>query len=167
LDVAHELRLGDPGVGYQRDAIELAGFGDVLLSGREREERDARPPGLSALPKRAIADQHPLWRPWTRTAVVSPTARCPSWARGLYSAAEMINHTADLVSDFAGIVHDNERRWRVFRARTEELAATFETKLTSHDKEPSDGSGTRLATRTGNSDGQTLVMSSGKPDAWR
>ena len=47
-------------------------------------------------------------------------------ARRLYSAAEMIDHVADLFSDFAGIVHDNERRWRVFRARVQEYAATLE-----------------------------------------
>lgn len=38
------------------------------------------------------------------------------------SAAEMIDHAADLLSDFAGLVHDNERRWRVFRARVEHAA---------------------------------------------
>ena len=47
-------------------------------------------------------------------------------ARRLYSAAEMIDHAADLFSEFAGIVHDNERRWRVFRARVQEYAATLE-----------------------------------------
>ena len=39
------------------------------------------------------------------------------------SAAEMIDHAADLLSDFAGLVHDNERRWRVFRTRVETAAA--------------------------------------------
>lgn len=40
----------------------------------------------------------------------------------VYSAAEMIDHAADLLSDFASLVHDNERRWRVFRARVEHTA---------------------------------------------
>lgn len=44
-------------------------------------------------------------------------------ARLLHSAAEMIDHAADLLSDFASLVHDNERRWRVFRARVEQVAA--------------------------------------------
>lgn len=35
----------------------------------------------------------------------------------LYSAAELIGHAADLCSESAGLVHDNERRWRVFRER--------------------------------------------------
>ncbi len=38
-----------------------------------------------------------------------------------YSAAELIGHAADLCSDSAGLVHDNERRWRVFRRRAQEL----------------------------------------------
>jgi hypothetical protein len=39
------------------------------------------------------------------------------------SAAEMIDHAADLLSEFAGLVHDNERRWRVFHARVEQIVA--------------------------------------------
>jgi hypothetical protein len=41
--------------------------------------------------------------------------------RRLYSAAELIARAADLCSDSAGLVHDNERRWRVFRARVDEV----------------------------------------------
>lgn len=41
--------------------------------------------------------------------------------RRLYSAAEMLNHAADLFSESAGLDNDNERRWRVFRARVLEL----------------------------------------------
>ena len=47
----------------------------------------------------------------------------------LYSSAEMIDHAADLFSEFAGIVHDNERRWRVFRARVVDYAATLEHRV--------------------------------------
>ena len=36
-------------------------------------------------------------------------------SRRLHSAAELIDHAADLCSHSAGLVHDNERRWRVFR----------------------------------------------------
>lgn len=41
----------------------------------------------------------------------------------IYSAAELISHAADLCSDSAGLVHDNERRWRTFRQRVSTLAA--------------------------------------------
>jgi hypothetical protein len=44
--------------------------------------------------------------------------------RYVYSAAELIDHAADLLSDSAGLVHDNERRWRVFRTRVLDLVAT-------------------------------------------
>jgi hypothetical protein len=33
-----------------------------------------------------------------------------------YAAAEMIDHASDLLGQFAALVHDNERRWRVFHA---------------------------------------------------
>jgi hypothetical protein len=39
----------------------------------------------------------------------------------LHSAAELINRAADLCSDSAGLVNDNERRWRVFRQRVTEI----------------------------------------------
>jgi len=40
----------------------------------------------------------------------------------VHSAAEMIDHAADLLSEFAGLIHDNERRWRVFRTRVQAAA---------------------------------------------
>ena len=42
-------------------------------------------------------------------------------AARLYSAAEIIGHAADLCCDSAGAEHDSERRWRVFRARVDEV----------------------------------------------
>jgi hypothetical protein len=63
---------------------------------------------------------------FTPAAVRADIADHHASARRLYSAAEMIDHAADLFSEFAGIVHDNERRWRVFRARVQEYAATLE-----------------------------------------
>ncbi len=57
------------------------------------------------------------------TAVRADLAGDNLSSRRLYSAAEMIDHAADLFSEFAGIVHDNERRWHVFRARVEQIVA--------------------------------------------
>ena len=39
----------------------------------------------------------------------------------LHSAAELANHAADLASESAGLVNDNERRWRVFREHVREV----------------------------------------------
>jgi len=39
----------------------------------------------------------------------------------LYSAAELIDRASDLLSESAGLVHDNERRWRIFRSRVRQL----------------------------------------------
>lgn len=41
----------------------------------------------------------------------------------LHSAVELIGRAADLLSDSAGLVRDNERRWRIFRVRVEALVA--------------------------------------------
>ncbi|MFE1409318.1 hypothetical protein ACFW6F_00615 [Streptomyces sp. NPDC058746] len=39
----------------------------------------------------------------------------------LYSASELLDRAADLMLESATLVHDNERRWRIFRARVREL----------------------------------------------
>jgi hypothetical protein len=44
----------------------------------------------------------------------------------VYAATELIDRAADLLSDSAGLVHENERRWRVFRARVVALTAATE-----------------------------------------
>jgi len=41
----------------------------------------------------------------------------------LHSAAELLDRAADLAAESAGLVHDNERRWRVFRARVAAIVA--------------------------------------------
>lgn len=46
-------------------------------------------------------------------------------AARLFSAAEMIDHAADLLGAFATVVHDNERRWRVFRLRVGRIVAAM------------------------------------------
>jgi hypothetical protein len=51
-------------------------------------------------------------------------------AARLYSAAELISHAADLCSDSAGLVHDNERRWRTFRQRVGDVLAAVQHDVT-------------------------------------
>ena len=41
----------------------------------------------------------------------------------LHAACDLIDHAGDLAAQSAALVHANERRWRVFRQRVEELAA--------------------------------------------
>lgn len=41
----------------------------------------------------------------------------------LYSASELIDRAADLLAESATLVHENERRWRVFGRRVRELQA--------------------------------------------
>ena len=49
----------------------------------------------------------------------------PRWdPRYLHSAAELLDHAADLAAESAALVHNNERRWRVFRRAVEALATT-------------------------------------------
>jgi hypothetical protein len=62
---------------------------------------------------------------FTPAAVRADLASGHASARRLSSAAEMIDHAADLFSEFGGIVHDNERRWRIFRSRVQDYVASL------------------------------------------
>ncbi len=42
----------------------------------------------------------------------------------LYSASELIDRAADLIAESATLVHENERRWRVFSERVRELRSS-------------------------------------------
>jgi len=39
----------------------------------------------------------------------------------LYSAAELINHATDLSAASSVLTHENERRWRIFHQRLEQI----------------------------------------------
>jgi len=39
----------------------------------------------------------------------------------LHSACDLIDHGSDLAADSAALVHENERRWRVFRQRIDQM----------------------------------------------
>jgi hypothetical protein len=41
----------------------------------------------------------------------------------LYAAAELINHAADLAAASSVLTHQNERRWRIFHERIEQITA--------------------------------------------
>jgi hypothetical protein len=42
----------------------------------------------------------------------------------LFSAAEMINHAADMSAASSVLTHENERRWRIFHERVEQIGAS-------------------------------------------
>lgn len=54
-------------------------------------------------------------------AIRKDLAGIRSYPAYLYSAKELIDRAADLITETASLVHDNERRWRVFRQKVEQL----------------------------------------------
>ncbi len=64
-----------------------------------------------------VLDRLDLSPPGLRADIEGPRAS----PRFVHSAVELMDRAADLLSDSAGLVHDNERRWRVFRERVETL----------------------------------------------
>jgi hypothetical protein len=57
-------------------------------------------------------------------------------AARLHSAAELVGHAADLLSDSAGLVHDNEPRWRRFRERVVALVRELDARDTAQPASP-------------------------------
>jgi hypothetical protein len=57
---------------------------------------------------------------FTPAAVRADLAGARVSPRRLHSAAEVISRAADLCCESSRLVHDNERRWRVFRERADE-----------------------------------------------
>jgi hypothetical protein len=58
--------------------------------------------------------------PQALRADLAGARRSPAY---LYSASELIDRAADLIVESATLVHENERRWRVFGERVAALLA--------------------------------------------
>jgi hypothetical protein len=78
---------------------------------------------IATVIKRAleILDRVDFVPPTIRTDLSGPRV-CP---RYLYAASELIARAADMVSEAACLVHDNERRWRVFRERVQQVIREY------------------------------------------
>jgi hypothetical protein len=57
---------------------------------------------------------------------ISNTRQNPAY---LFSASELIDRAADLMTESATLVHENERRWRMFGQRVRELREAAPTKV--------------------------------------
>jgi hypothetical protein len=104
------------------------GLADVLGERHRIIANDWQAAGLCVLVSRLIRRAADLIASLDLSpAGVRGDLRGPRRAPGtLHSAAEMLDRAADLVAESAGLVHDNERRWRVFRARVLAIAGAAE-----------------------------------------
>ena len=77
---------------------------------------------IAMLTERALAilERIDFAPPAVRADLAGPRAN-PGY---LYAAAELLGRAADLVAQSALLTHDNERHWRVFRERVEQVLAT-------------------------------------------
>ena len=105
--------------------LELDGLADVLGERHRIIANDWQAASLSMLAGRIVVRAVDLLDrvDFTPAALRTDMAGDRVSARRLFSAAEMLNHAADLYSESAGLDNDNERRWRIFRTRVLELLA--------------------------------------------
>jgi hypothetical protein len=103
--------------------LDIAPLADLLGERHRIIANDWQASGMGVLAGRVLARAADIldrvdFSPAALRADLSAAATTP---KRLHSAAELVSHAADLLSDSAGLVHDNERRWRTFRARVEVL----------------------------------------------
>ena len=99
--------------------LDIAELADLLGERHRIIANDWQAAHMSALAGRILARSAEILDrvDFTPTALRADLAGARVAPRRLYSAAELVGRAADLLSDSAGLVHDNERRWRTFRAR--------------------------------------------------
>ena len=103
--------------------VEIEELADMLGERHRIIANDWQAAGLSTLAGRVLLRAADIldrvdFSPVALRADLAGPASSPG---RLYSAAELIGQAADLLSDSAGLVHDNERRWRMFRARIDQV----------------------------------------------
>jgi hypothetical protein len=101
-----------------------AGLADLLGERHRIIANDWQAAGLSALVARLIERALDILgqRELAPSAIRADLGEGRSLPGYLYAASELLDRAADLVAESAALVHDNERRWRVFRERVEALA---------------------------------------------
>jgi hypothetical protein len=141
-DRPDEVRAGGHG-GHQRAGWFLAGRSDGSILGHGR--------GAAGLPAAdLLAERHKIiGNNWQNAFTAQLIARClrravaimervdfsPAGLREdlagprsapsyLYSAAELINHAADLSAASSVLTHEDERRWRIFHQRIEQITSS-------------------------------------------
>jgi len=70
---------------------------------------------------RAVAISHSAIIAATSVASMASLASAQSAPSYLSSAAELINHAADLSAASSVLTHENERRWRIFHQRLDQI----------------------------------------------
>lgn len=104
-----------------RPLLEIPPLADVLGERHRIIANDWRAAGLSALVAHIVRRSLEILGKvdFVPEAVRADLAGPRTYPRYLHSASELLDHAADLASQSALSVHDNERRWRVFRSRVE------------------------------------------------
>jgi hypothetical protein len=103
--------------------IDIDGLADVLGERHRIIANDWLAADMSALIARLLQRSADILDhiDFTPVAVRRDLSEPRHFVGLLHSAAELVNRAADLASDSAGLVNDNERRWRVFRERVRQV----------------------------------------------
>jgi hypothetical protein len=113
--------------------LDIDGLADVMGERHRIISNDWMAAHLQALTAELLARAAQMLErlDFTPAALRADLAAARVAPRRLYSAAEVISRAADLCCESAELVHDNERRWRVFRERVDDvvhgLPATTQT----------------------------------------
>jgi hypothetical protein len=103
--------------------IEIDGLSDMLGERHRIIANDWQAAHMNALMSRILDRAADILErvDFTPNALRADMAEGRSSIGLMYSAAELVSHAADLCSDSAALVHENERRWRTFRERVKNI----------------------------------------------
>ena len=112
-------------MGRRRATARTRRLADLLGERHRIIANDWQAAGLSSLVSRLVRRAVDLLAPLDLTPRGVRADLAGPWLLPgfLYSAAELLDRAADLAGESAALVHDNERRWRVFRARVAAIVA--------------------------------------------
>jgi hypothetical protein len=111
--------------GVAAGLVRFPQLADLLGERHRIISADAQAASMSTLAGRSIHRALDLLGAvdFTPAAIRADLAGSRAYPAYLLSASELLDHAADLLAQSATLVHENERRWRVFAARVEQLRA--------------------------------------------
>jgi len=106
--------------------VEIDGLADLLGERHRIIANDWQAANLNSLCARILERAADMLDhvDFTAKGLRADLARARVAPARVYSAAELIDHAADLYCDSTALVHGNERRWRIFHDRVDALLAT-------------------------------------------
>jgi hypothetical protein len=112
----------------QRPLIQVASLADMLGERHKIIANDWQSAHLQSLISQIIKRALELLQriDFTPASIRNDLTKTRSYPAYLYSASELLDTAADYFTESAKLVHDNDRKWRIFRDKLKHLASDYD-----------------------------------------